>query len=98
MSLFFPPIVISGGVSTNDFIINSTISSVVTFDKSVLVTLTAQELQWTHFSTLLGITHIENPNADPLPAINYENVRSTTLGLANPVSSSILLNSSLFER
>jgi hypothetical protein len=98
MSLLFPPEIMSGGISTNASIINSTISSVVTFNMSTLVTLTAQELQWVHFSTTMGICYIQNPNRAPLSDAEYTNVKSTTLGLANPVCSSILIKCPLFER
>ena len=97
MSLYFPPEAMTGAASTNAFIVTSTISSVVTFNMSTLVTLSAQELQWIHLSTTMGICLIENPNRKPLPAADYENVKSTTLGLSNPVCSSILLASPLFS-
>jgi hypothetical protein len=97
MSLFFPPELMAGAISTNAFIVASTISSVVTFNTSTLVTLSAQELQWVHLSTTMGICIIENPNRKPIPAGDLEKIKSTTLSLANPVSSSILLASPLFN-
>ena len=97
MSLFFPPEIMAGAASTNAFIINSTISSIVTFNISSLVTLTPQELQWVHLSTSMGICHLENPDRTPLPVEDYEIFRSTTLALANPVSSSVLLASPMFQ-